>query len=69
MCHYANLLRATLTISLMLLAMAGAAVAGPFDDATAAYQRGDYACELRQLRTVSWVLMPGTGQYLSSAPR
>ena len=43
MCHYANLLRATLTISLMLVAMAGTAVAGPFDDATAAYQRGDYA--------------------------
>jgi hypothetical protein len=43
MCHYANLLRATLTISLMLVVMAGAAVAGPFDDATAAYQRGDYA--------------------------
>ena len=31
--------------------------------------RGRRWCELRQLRTVSWVLMPGTGQYLSSAPR
>jgi uncharacterized protein len=42
MSHYAVLLRAALTTSFMLVAMA-VAVAGPFDDATAAYQRGDYA--------------------------
>jgi uncharacterized protein len=42
MSHYADLLRAALTTLFMLVAMAGA-VAGPFDDATAAYQRGDYA--------------------------
>ena len=41
--HCANLLRAKLTISLMLGAMAGGTVAGPIEDATAAYQRGDYA--------------------------
>ena len=39
----AKLMRA----SLMLLAMGGAATAGPFEDAVAAYQRGDYATALR----------------------
>jgi hypothetical protein len=40
--RYAKLLRGTLPASLMLVAMAGAAVAKPLQDATAAYQRGDY---------------------------
>jgi uncharacterized protein len=50
--HYAKLLRATLTASLML-AMAGAAVAGPLEDGQAAYQRGDYATALRLLRPLA----------------
>ena len=41
--HCAKLLRA----SLMLVAIGGAASAGPFEDAVAAYQRGDYATALR----------------------
>ena len=43
MCHCVNLFRAKLAISLVLIAMAGSAVAGPLEDAAAAYQRGDYA--------------------------
>jgi hypothetical protein len=34
-------LRATLAASLMQVAIAGAAVAGPFEDGVAAYERGD----------------------------
>ena len=45
--HYAKLLRATLSASLMLVAMAGAAVGGPFEDAVDAYVRGDYATAYR----------------------
>src|SRR5271169_6122397 len=41
--HYAQLLRETLTTSLMLAVIAGAAFAGEFEDATAACNRGDYA--------------------------
>ena len=42
--HCAKLLRA----SLMLVAIGGAATAGPLlEDAVAAYQRGDYATALR----------------------
>ena len=41
--HYATLL----TVSLMLVAIGGAAFAGPLEDAVAAYQRGDYATALR----------------------
>jgi hypothetical protein len=40
--HYAKLLRATLTALLMPVLIAGAAVAGPLQDAGAALQRGDY---------------------------
>ena len=40
--HCAKLLRA----SLMLVAIGGAATAGPLEDAVAAYQRGDYATAL-----------------------
>ena len=43
MCHCVNLFRAKLAISLVLIAMAGSAVAGRLEDAAAAYQRGDYA--------------------------
>lgn len=48
--HYAQLLRATLTASLILPAIAGGAVAGPLEDGNAAYQRGDYATALHLLR-------------------
>jgi uncharacterized protein len=40
--HYARLL----TVSLMLVAIGGAAFAGPLEDAVAAYRRGDYATAL-----------------------
>ena len=43
MCHYARLL----TVSIMLMAMGGAAFAAPLEDAFAAYRRGDYATALR----------------------
>ena len=39
--HYAKLLRAALTA--VLVAMAGAAIAGPFEDALAAAATGDYS--------------------------
>ena len=48
--HHAKLLRATLKASLMLGAIAGVAVAGPYEDALAAWKRGDYATEYRLLR-------------------
>ena len=51
--HYAKLLRATLTALLMLVATAGAAVAGPFEDATAAYELGDYATALHLISTLA----------------
>jgi TPR repeat protein len=51
--HYAKLLRATLTASLFLVAVAGAAVAGPFEDAVTAYVKGDYATALRLLRPLA----------------
>jgi uncharacterized protein len=41
--HCAKLVRA----SLMLMAIGGAATAGPLEDAVAAYKRGDYATALR----------------------
>jgi len=51
--QYASLLRASLTALLMLVAIAGAAVAGPMEDASAAYERGDYATALRLLRPLA----------------
>jgi len=51
--HYVKLVRATLTASLMLVALAGAAVSGPMDDANAAYHRGDYATALRLVRPLA----------------
>ncbi len=37
-------------VVLLLAALAGTAVAGPFEDAVSAYERGDYATALRELR-------------------
>ncbi len=51
--HDAKVLRATLTASLMLVAVATAAVAGPFQDALAAWKRGDYATEYSLLRPLA----------------
>jgi TPR repeat protein len=51
--HYTKLLRATLTASLMLVAMAGAAVAGPLEDAVAASERHDYRTALRLFRLLA----------------
>ncbi len=38
---------------LLLAALAGTAVAGPFEDAVTAYERGDYATALRLLRPLA----------------
>ena len=50
--HYAKLLRAMLT-AIMLVVMARAAIAGPWEDAVAAHGRGDYATTLRLLRPLA----------------
>jgi len=47
-------LLATLAASIMLAAMAGAAVAGPYEDGVAAYVRGDYATALRLMRPFAY---------------
>jgi hypothetical protein len=47
--HCATLVRA----SLILVAIGGAATAGPFEDAAAAYHRGDYAAALRLWRPLA----------------
>jgi hypothetical protein len=41
--HHAKLLRAILTALLMLVAIEGAAFAGPLEDGVAAYKSEDYA--------------------------
>jgi clan AA aspartic protease (TIGR02281 family) len=46
-------LRTTLTAWLMVAVFLGTAVAGPFEDAAAAYERGDYATALRLFRTLA----------------
>jgi uncharacterized protein len=51
--HYAKLLRTTLTAALVLVALAGAAVAGPFEDGGAAFARGDYATAMRLWRPLA----------------
>src|SRR5665647_1597616 len=51
--HYTKLLRAMLTASLMLVAMAGTAVAGPLEDAGAASERHDYRTALRLFRLLA----------------
>ena len=47
--HYARLLHATLTGLLLLVAVTGATIAGPFEEPTAADERGDYATAYRLL--------------------
>jgi TPR repeat protein len=51
--HYAKLLCATLTASLLLVAIIGAAVAGPLEDAGAAESRGDYATAIPIYRSLA----------------
>ena len=50
---YSQLLRAAVTLSLMLVAVGGAAVAGQFEDATEAYNRKDYPTALRLFRSLA----------------
>jgi TPR repeat protein len=50
--HCLKLLRAALTASLVLVAMAGA-VAAPFEDYLAVYNKGDYATALRLIRPLA----------------
>jgi len=49
--YYTELSRATLLASLMVLAVAAIATAGPFEDVFAAVERGDYS-------TANWLLRP-----------
>jgi hypothetical protein len=51
--HYTQLLRTAVTAALTLVAMAGAAVAGPLEDANAALQRGDNATAFRLYRPLA----------------
>ena len=51
--HYTKLLRAMLTAQLLLVAIPGAAVAGPLEDALAAHDRGDDATSLRLIRPLA----------------
>jgi TPR repeat protein len=48
-----SLVPAALAVCLMVMALAGTAVAGPFEDAQDAYRRGDYATELRLLQPLA----------------
>jgi V8-like Glu-specific endopeptidase len=50
---YARLLRTILTALLMLAAVVGTAVGDTFDDALAAYQKGDYAIALQLFRALA----------------
>jgi TPR repeat protein len=50
--HYTQLLRAAVTASLMFVAI-GAAVAGPLEDAEAAWSRHDYATAFRLFRLLA----------------
>ena len=45
--------RAVLTACLMLVAIAGAAIAGPLEDAEAAYDKDDYKTALQLFRSLS----------------
>ena len=51
--HPPKLLRATLTASLVLVATAGAGVAGPLEDGDAAFRKRDYATALQLLRPLA----------------
>jgi TPR repeat protein len=46
-------LRAVLALGLMIAVLVGTAVAGPIEDATAAFQRGDYATAMRILQPLA----------------
>jgi len=46
-------LRATLAIGLMVAALTAVASAGPFEDAAAAYRKGDYGTALRIIRLMA----------------
>ena len=51
--RYAWLVRSTLAASWMLVAMAGTVVAGPFEDAVAAYEKGDHVTALQLFRPLA----------------
>ena len=51
--HYTQLLRGAVTVSLMFVAIGGAAVAGPLEDAEAAWSRHDYATAFRLFRSLA----------------
>ena len=51
--NLSHTLRATLLTWLMLVSIAGAAVAGPFEDALAAYDSQDYATADRLFRPLA----------------
>jgi TPR repeat protein len=51
--HFAKLFRATLTALLMPVAMAGATIAGPLEDAFEAYGHGEYATANRLWRPLA----------------
>ena len=51
--RYAWLVGTMLAASLMLVAMVGTVVAGPFEDALAAYKKGDYATALQLFRPLA----------------
>ncbi len=51
--HYGKLFRAMLTTLLIVAALAGVAVAAPVEDATAAYELGDYATALHLISTLA----------------
>jgi hypothetical protein len=51
--HRSITFAATLAVSLVAAVLAGAALAGPLDDAQAAYNRGDYATALQLIRPLA----------------
>ncbi len=46
-------MRHAISAVLLLAALAGTAVAGPFEDAVSAHERGDYATALREFRVLA----------------
>jgi uncharacterized protein len=64
--HSVRLLRATLAASLMLGAVAGAAIAGPLEDGIAAGERGDYALAYQLLRPLGEQGTAKAQRYLGS---
>ena len=47
------MLKRALVAAVIAVTLTGAAAAGPFEDATAAYERGDYATALRLFRPLA----------------